>query len=225
MKNSDFYVIEKFTFTKDQCNEFAKVLPRRTANEKKAAILFIEKARSTVERWKAGEQPGQATTANESKPHLQALANTSAELKKTLDEIPNDIRRALHATIVTQICCEPNNKHESLSDKLRQLGISDPLDIENNILMEILSLVNDVAIEMDNNITVKTGVDTDQLIGLVANLADHYYECFQKEPKAGNNSNFREFVTQLGGIIYHSIGAETVKSGLAMRKNFRNTPQ
>lgn len=225
MKNNDAYVVKTFSFTKQQSNEFAKVLPRCTVNEKVAAILFIEKARSTVERWKAGEQPGQATTANESKQHLQALANASAELKNTLDVIPNDIGRALHATIVTQICCKPNNKHESLSEKLRQLGISDPLDIENSILMEILSLVNDVAIEMGNNITVKTGVDTDQLIGLVANLADHYCECFQKEPKAGNNSNFREFVTLLGECIYYSIGVETVKSGLAMRKKFRNTPQ
>lgn len=219
--------IQPFSFSDSQRSELLRVLPRRSTKDREAANCFVDGTQREVEIWLSLDIKVLNTSPSQHKEKLERLQNASAELLAAISDIPADTGAILHAIVITRLLCDPyKREHYRIANKLKQLGLYDPLD--NDFFEELICLVEKSAIQMISNLKVRSGVHNGLMIGLTAKLADRYSECFQKEPTSGNGSNFRKFMSELSCILgesdwqlTESFGAQTVRDALERRSEIR----
>jgi len=212
--------IKEFTFSKDHCYELLQVLPRRSKKDQDAAKSFVNASRRKVELWLSQIQIFN-TKPKCRKSKLERIRLASITLRAALDDLPAASAGSLYAEIIATLHCDPfKQRHNDFIGKLKRLGITNPL--KDDFLEELLDVVIDSAERLTSMSNVHRGVDNSQMIGLTANLADLYSKHFQKQPTAGNGSNFRKFMGGLSVILGYDFGAKTVQDALKMRKQIRN---
>lgn len=220
MKSNLTTWLQPYSFKDQQRKELMQVLPRRTAKDKEATSRFIEAARKEVEIWLSVNIVLFTTAPSEHREKLEHLKKAATELLAALDAIPSDTGARLRAIVYTRLYCDPyKNKHIDLANNLKNLGMPDPL--RGDFLNEVLGLLVESSTHMVDNLDVRPGVNNDQMISLTAKISDHYMQCFQKEPTAGNGSNFRKFMSELSVILGYDFGAQTVKDALKIREEVR----
>ena len=221
MKRSLGGVKPSFAFKKEQRSELLRVLPKRSKKDQEAANRFIDAARGEVEIF-LFDVTQFITYQKQHREKLKQLAEAARKLRAALDDIPADTGASLHAEVFSTLWCDPfKHRHLHTGLKLKKLGVTDPCD--GDFLEGLLDVVEESASRAASKQKVRTKAKPENrlMIGLTAKLIRHYCECFQKKPKAGNGSNFRNFMSELSTILPHDFGAETVKDAKELVEKVR----
>jgi hypothetical protein len=207
---------QEYAFKDAERAELLRVLPERSARDRAAAQLFVEAARIEVRHF-LFDVPLYSTSEKQHKEKLESLAKAARALHAALDAIPADTGASLHAEIFTTLWCDPYKFHHMrIGKQLTKLGLTSFCN--DDFLEGLLDVLEQAATRLAGTHKVRTKAKPENkiMLGLTAKLVRHYRTFFQKEPTAGNGSNFRKFMGELSRITGYEFGAETVKEAIEL---------
>jgi hypothetical protein len=194
-----------FKFTDVQRQALLKCWKRKS--ERTQAAVFLNAAELTISDWlpRTNSPP---TSARERIKHARRIHKAALEMRSALEEIPQDVARALACYQAVEV---EQKECSKMPPDLNQLS---PL------IDYLQSLVLSSGVMERHEKREKQWQNKHLEKSLAFFLASIYSDHFGKHPSAANGSSFRLFAAGLSKILGYDLGAIVVAGACKTVRNF-----
>lgn len=214
MKNRSAVWINDFDFNDTQREQLLRVWPR--ISDRENALIFIDEIRGCLKTHMGLFET--KTKTDEKRDRLNDIIKHSNGLIKSFNNLPDDMVGELNAGIKESLYFSKQNRFISESLKAASCVMNGNNDYPGvvemaGIIHDWLILISDEAQKIAA-VKGKAGKNKSREMSLVSQLAKIYYKQFKKAPSSKNNSNFRNFISELSNVLNMELGSDVVKNSL-----------
>ncbi|WP_146207541.1 hypothetical protein [Nitrosomonas ureae] len=208
--------IRPFKFTKEQKDHLI-ISGWQLQADRAKAILFVAEAEPEIERWLTlAREEAASTNAKIQRETAKQIQTTALKLQNAINDMPCDMISRIDVALrsrTTRLHVYP--QYSKATEYLRGASGQERANLfqMTEILNSLLDLLGETAGEVAAY-KKPPGVNKGRERALILTLSTIYERCFKEQPSFENNSNFRNFLSELSSITGYEFGKESVKKSI-----------